>query len=226
MKIGIITPMPEEKKSLSAALEGAEVVAFSDLEVLVGRYQEQDVFLAESGIGKVAAATATTILTQVFDVDLVINTGSAGALQEGLSIGDLVIGKELAYFDADVTAFGYDYGQLPAQPARFEADADLVKAFQALTDAPTGLIVSGDTFVQQSKKASIRKHFQDALLAEMEGAAVAQVASRFDKPFIVLRGVSDQADGQSDVDFDEYVVQAGKRSAELLLAYLKDLNNK
>ncbi|MBS9334583.1 5'-methylthioadenosine/adenosylhomocysteine nucleosidase [Fructobacillus sp. M1-13] len=224
MKIGIITPMEEEKKSLTAALEDAEVVSFSDLDVLVGRYQSQDVFLAESGIGKVAAATATTILTQVFDVDVVINTGSAGALQSELAIGDLVIGKELAYFDADVTAFGYDYGQLPAQPARFEADADLVAAFEKLTDAKTGLIVTGDTFVQQSKKDAIKKHFPDASLAEMEGAAVAQVASRFQKPFIVLRGVSDQADGESDVDFDEYVVQAGQKSAELLLSYLKGLN--
>ncbi|MBS9337164.1 5'-methylthioadenosine/adenosylhomocysteine nucleosidase [Fructobacillus parabroussonetiae] len=224
MKIGIITPMAEEKKALTEALEDAEVVSFSDLEVLVGCYQNQDVFLAESGIGKVAAATATTILTQIFDVDLVINTGSAGALQTDLAIGDLVIGQELAYFDADVTAFGYEYGQLPAQPARFTADDDLVGAFKQLTDARAGLIVSGDTFVQQSKKEAIKENFPDALLAEMEGAAVAQVASRFQTPFIVLRGVSDQADGESDVDFDDYVVQAGQKSAELLLAYLNTLN--
>ncbi|CAK1226998.1 5'-methylthioadenosine/adenosylhomocysteine nucleosidase [Fructobacillus fructosus] len=224
MKIGIITPMAEEKKALTAALKDAETVAFSDLEVLVGQYNGQDVFLAESGIGKVAAATATTILTQVFDVDLVINTGSAGALQEGLSIGDLVIGSELAYFDADVTAFGYDYGQLPAQPARFQADSSLVSAFEKLTDAKKGLIVTGDTFVQQSMKEKILQNFTDAQLAEMEGAAVAQVATRFKKPFIVLRGVSDQADGESNIDFDEYVVQAGQKSAELLLAYLDTIN--
>ncbi|MFC4760402.1 5'-methylthioadenosine/adenosylhomocysteine nucleosidase [Fructobacillus durionis] len=226
MKVGIITPMAEEKKALTAALNDAQLVSFSDLEILVGNYQGQEIFLAESGIGKVAAATATTILTQVFDVDVVINTGSAGALQTELAIGDLVIGTELAYFDADVTAFGYDYGQLPAQPARFEADPDLVAAFSDLTDAKQGLIVTGDTFVQQAKKESIKANFPDAYLAEMEGAAVAQVATRFGKPFIVLRGVSDQADGESDVDFDEYVVQAGQRSAELLLAYLKSLSNK
>lgn len=224
MKIGIITPMAEEKKALTKALKDAETVTFSDLEVLVGQYNQQDVFLAESGIGKVAAATAATILTQVFDVDVLINTGSAGALQKDLAIGDLVIGKELAYFDADVTAFGYEYGQLPAQPARFQANDKLVEAFEQLTNAKKGLIVTGDTFVQQSMKESILEHFHDAQLAEMEGAAVAQVATRFNKPFIVLRGVSDQADGKSDVDFDEYVVQAGQKSAELLLAYLKTLN--
>ncbi|MCO0832477.1 5'-methylthioadenosine/adenosylhomocysteine nucleosidase [Fructobacillus sp. W13] len=223
MKVGIITPMAEEKKALTSALIDAEVVAFSDLEVLVGTYAGQEVFLAESGIGKVAAATATTILTQVFDVDVVINTGSAGALKQGLEIGDLVIGSEMAYFDADVTAFGYEYGQLPAQPARFTADDKMVAAFKELTDAKAGLIVTGDTFVQQSKKDAIAKNFPDAYLAEMEGAAVAQVATRFNKPFIVLRGVSDKADGSSDVDFEEYVIQAGQKSAELLLNYLDRL---
>ncbi|CAK1236475.1 5'-methylthioadenosine/adenosylhomocysteine nucleosidase [Fructobacillus cardui] len=224
MKVGIITPMPEEKKALTNAIQNPVEKSFADLTVLVGEYAGQEIFLAESGIGKVAAATATTILTQVFHVDVVINTGSAGALQPKLTIGDLVIGTKLTYFDADVTVFGYDFGQLPAQPAYFEADADLVKAFEALTDSQAGLIVSGDSFVQQDKKEEIKQHFPKALLAEMEGAAVAQVATRFNVPFIVLRGVSDLANGESSVTFDEFVVEAGQKSAQLLLAYLDSLS--
>ncbi|WP_288846074.1 5'-methylthioadenosine/adenosylhomocysteine nucleosidase [uncultured Fructobacillus sp.] len=224
MKVGIITPMPEEKKALTNAIQNPVEKSFADLTVLVGEYAGQEIFLAESGIGKVAAATATTILTQVFHVDVVINTGSAGALQPKLAIGDLVIGTKLTYFDADVTVFGYDFGQLPAQPAYFEADADLVKAFEALTDSQAGLIVSGDSFVQQDKKEEIKQHFPKALLAEMEGAAVAQVATRFNVPFIVLRGVSDLANGESSVTFDEFVVEAGQKSAQLLLAYLDSLS--
>ncbi|CAK1240550.1 5'-methylthioadenosine/adenosylhomocysteine nucleosidase [Fructobacillus evanidus] len=224
MKVGIITPMPEEKKALTNAIQNPVEKSFADLTVLVGKYAGQEIFLAESGIGKVAAATATTILTQVFHVDVVINTGSAGALQPELAIGDLVIGTKLTYFDADVTVFGYDFGQLPAQPAYFEADADLVKAFEALTDSQAGLIVSGDSFVQQDKKEEIKQHFPKALLAEMEGAAVAQVATRFNVPFIVLRGVSDLANGESSVTFDEFVVEAGQKSAQLLLAYLDSLS--
>ncbi|CAK1233135.1 5'-methylthioadenosine/adenosylhomocysteine nucleosidase [Fructobacillus cardui] len=224
MKVGIITPMPEEKKALTNAIQNPVEKSFADLTVLVGEYAGQEIFLAESGIGKVAAATATTILTQVFHVDVVINTGSAGALQPKLAIGDLVIGTKLTYFDADVTVFGYDFGQLPAQPAYFEADADLVKAFEALTDSQAGLIVSGDSFVQQDKKEEIKQHFPEALLAEMEGAAVAQVATRFNVPFIVLRGVSDLANGESSVTFDEFVVEAGQKSAQLLLAYLDSLS--
>lgn len=221
MKVGIITPMPEEKKALTAAIESPVEKKFGDLSVLTGDYAGHQVFLAESGIGKVAAATAATILTQVMAVEVVINTGSAGALQPELAVGDLVIGRELAYSDADVTVFGYEFGQLPGQPARFESDATLVKEFTALTSSQSGLIVSGDSFVQQKQKEAIKEHFPQALVAEMEGAAVAQVAHRFGVPFIVLRGVSDLANGESSVAFDEYVVEAGRQSAQLLLSYLE-----
>ncbi|CAK8053748.1 5'-methylthioadenosine/adenosylhomocysteine nucleosidase [Eupransor demetentiae] len=220
MRVGIITPMAEEKGTLAAALTNSQTEKIADIEVITGSYNEHQVFLLESGIGKVAAATATTVLIQKYQPDLVINTGSAGALDAGLAIGDIVIGSQLAYSDVDVQVFGYDYGQLPSQPTYFEADPRLVKIFSDLTKGSAGLIVSGDQFVQQDGKAKIREHFPQALLAEMEGAAVAQVAHRFATPFIVLRGVSDLANGQSDQDFDDFVVEAGRVSAHLLLNFL------
>ncbi|CAH1852401.1 5'-methylthioadenosine/adenosylhomocysteine nucleosidase [Convivina intestini] len=220
MKIGIITPMPEEKGSLVAALDNKQTVLIADMEIIVGDYGHHQVILMESGIGKVAAATATTVLIQQYQPDAIINTGSAGALDPQLQIGDTVIGRQLAYSDVDVTVFGYDYGQLPGQPTYFEADSTLVETFSKLTTGLTGLIVSGDQFVQQEQKTEIKKHFPQALVAEMEGAAVAQVAQRFNIPFIILRGVSDLANGDSGIDFDEYVVEAGRASAQLLLTFL------
>ncbi|MDF7636820.1 5'-methylthioadenosine/adenosylhomocysteine nucleosidase [Leuconostocaceae bacterium ESL0958] len=220
MKIGIITPMAEEKQALMDAIEGATDYHYTDLTVTVGQYAGHDIYLAESGIGKVAAATATTMLIQVFHVDQVINTGSAGGIDPDLKIGDSVIASELTYFDADTTVFGNAYGQLPNQPARFESDPVLVKQFHELTGARTGLIVTGDSFVQEVLRQHIVRHFPETLVAEMEGAAVAQVANRFQVPFIVLRGVSDQANGESNVDFDIYVAEAGRASAKLLLTYL------
>lgn len=220
MKIGIITPMPEEKGSLVAALDNKQTILIADMEIIVGDYGHHQVILMESGIGKVAAATATTVLIQQYQPDAIINTGSAGALDPQLQIGDTVIGRQLAYSDVDVTVFGYDYGQLPGQPTYFEADPTLVQTFSKLTTGLTGLIVSGDQFVQQAQKNEIKKHFPQALVAEMEGAAVAQVAHRFNIPFIILRGVSDLANGDSGIDFDEYVVEAGRASAQLLLTFL------
>ncbi|WP_312066084.1 5'-methylthioadenosine/adenosylhomocysteine nucleosidase [Leuconostoc lactis] len=220
MKIGIITPMAEEKITLIAALEDVTTKQHGGTEITSGRYKGHEVILTESGIGKVAAASATALMIDNFEPDLVVNTGSAGALDPDLKIGEEVIGTQVAYSDVDVTVFGYAYGQVPNKPLYYEADPTVVKDFEQLAPVKEGLIVSGDQFVQDTAKKRILTHFPEALVAEMEAAAVAQVAYQFGTPFIVLRGVSDLANGDSGVVFDDYVVEAGRASAKLLLSYL------
>lgn len=220
MKIGIITPMAEEKITLIAALEDVTTKQHGGTEITSGRYKGHEVILTESGIGKVAAASATALMIDNFEPDLVVNTGSAGALDPDLKIGDEVIGTQVAYSDVDVTVFGYAYGQVPNKPLYYEADPTVVKDFEQLAPVKEGLIVSGDQFVQDTAKKRILTHFPEALVAEMEAAAVAQVAYQFGTPFIILRGVSDLANGDSGVVFDDYVVEAGRASAKLLLSYL------
>lgn len=220
MKIGIITPMAEEKITLIAALEDVTTKQHGGTEITSGRYKGHEVILTESGIGKVAAASATALMIDNFEPDLVVNTGSAGALDPDLKIGDEVIGTQVAYSDVDVTVFGYAYGQVPNKPLYYEADPTVVKDFEQLAPVKEGLIVSGDQFVQDTAKKRILTHFPEALVAEMEAAAVAQVAYQFGTPFIVLRGVSDLANGDSGVVFDDYVIEAGRASAKLLLSYL------
>ncbi|WP_251438417.1 5'-methylthioadenosine/S-adenosylhomocysteine nucleosidase, partial [Staphylococcus aureus] len=70
----------------------------------------------------------TTLLISHYKVDIVINTGSAGGIGEGLAIGDVVISDKLAYSDVDVTAFGYEYGQMAQMPLYYEANDVLVQA--------------------------------------------------------------------------------------------------
>ena len=212
--------MAEEKITLIAALEDVTTKQHGGTEITSGRYKGHEVILTESGIGKVAAASATALMIDNFEPDLVVNTGSAGALDPDLKIGDEVIGTQVAYSDVDVTVFGYAYGQVPNKPLYYEADPTVVKDFEQLAPVKEGLIVSGDQFVQDTAKKRILTHFPEALVAEMEAAAVAQVAYQFGTPLIVLRGVSDLANGDSGVVFDDYVVEAGRASAKLLLSYL------
>ena len=116
--------------------------------------------LVRSGIGKVEAGITTALLIINFDVDLIINSGSAGGIGEGLSIGDIVVSTETAYHDADARAFDYVYGQLPGQPARFEASKEwgnkmIEAAKETGLNTKLGLVVSGDQFV--AGKAAIDK---------------------------------------------------------------------
>ncbi|WP_407885890.1 5'-methylthioadenosine/adenosylhomocysteine nucleosidase [Levilactobacillus sp. N40-8-2] len=226
MTFGILCAMEEEIKELHDVLQDAKTTDIHGLEFYEGTISGQQVVLVRSGIGKVEAGLTTALLITQFNVDIVINSGSAGALAPDLNIGDVVVSTETAYHDADARAFGYEYGQLPQQPARFEASkewGEKIVAAAADTGLKTklGLIVSGDQFLNSPETIKdIMGHFPDALSGEMEGAAVGQVAHQFDVPYVVVRAMSDNADNDSGVNFDDFIVDAGHRSAQMLLALL------
>ena len=192
-----------------------------------GRIGQHEVVLVQSGIGKVMSAMSVAILAETFGVDAIINTGSAGAVSEGLAIGDVVIADRLVYHDVDVTAFGYAYGQMAGQELYYQADQTLMASLQKVLNQQgihnhVGLIATGDSFIAgQEKVDTIKHHFPEVLAVEMEGAAIAQAAQAAGKPFLVIRAMSDTAQGDANISFDEFILEAGKRSAQTLLALLK-----
>lgn len=230
MTFGIICAMPEELHALSERLTDRTETVLGGKTYLAGTIENQAVVLVKSGIGKVEAGITAEHLITDFKVDVVINSGSAGGIGEGLHVGDVVIATETAYHDVDVTAFGYEYGQLPAQPARFSADPTWVERISEAgketgLNIKQGLIVTGDQFVtSKAMIQQIKARFNDALSSEMEGAAVGQVATDHQVPYVVVRAMSDTGDENAGVSFDEFIVEAGKRSAAMLLQLFADLN--
>ena len=229
MIYGIICAMPEEIKELTAQLEYPVTTTIGDKDYLSGQMSGQEVVLVESGIGKVEAAITAEHLITDLKADVVINSGSAGGIGEGLAVGDVVVSTATAYHDVDVTAFGYENGQLPGQPARFTADQSLVAALvkagaETGLTVRTGLIVSGDQFIaSQAQIAVIKQKFPDVLSSEMEGAAVGQVANDHQVPYAVVRAMSDNGDEDAGVSFDEFIIEAGQRSAKMLLQLFANL---
>lgn len=229
MKFGIICAMPEELKELLHHLDNEQVTEIGGKKYYEGTISDQEVVLVESGIGKVEAGITTEHLITDFDVDVVINSGSAGGIGENQHVGDIVISTETAYHDADARAFDYVYGQLPGKPARFKASSKWGNALASAGEKTglaieKGLIVSGDQFVAgKDAIAKIKHYFPDALSAEMEGAAVGQVATDHDVPYVVVRAMSDTGDEEAGVSFDEFIIEAGQRSAKMLLELFNDL---
>ena len=126
MKVGIIGAMEEEVNLLRNELterKDTEIASYHFYEGYLGNMQ---VVILKSGIGKVNAAIGTTLLIDKFKPDVVINTGSAGGFKKGMKVGDVVVSTEVRHHDVDVTAFGYEYGQVPGMPPAYEADAKLV----------------------------------------------------------------------------------------------------
>lgn len=230
MKIGIIGAMEEEVQLLKSKMAHLKQHQIAGVDFYEGEISQQTVILVRSGIGKVQAGMTTGLLLAQYQPDVVLNTGSAGGIGQGLKIGDVVISSEVAYHDVDATAFDYVIGQLPQQPARFKADPDWVARVQRAAASVnlasrTGLIVSGDQFVSsQAATQKILANFPGALASEMEGAAIGQVATQFKVPFVVIRAMSDVGDEDAGVIFDDFVVEAGQHSADMILALLAQLD--
>ena len=230
MKIGIIAAMPEELAYLIHHLENTQEELVLGNTYHTGSIASVEVVLVESGIGKVMSAMSVAILADHFQVDAIINTGSAGAVADDIAVGDVVIADKLAYHDVDVTAFGYDYGQMAQQPLYFESDPRFISKIKTSLSQleqtwRLGLIATGDSFIAGNDKITeIKSHFPDVLAVEMEGAAIAQAAHSLDLPFLVIRAMSDNANHEANVTFDEFIIEAGRRSAQVLLAFLKALD--
>lgn len=229
MKIGIIAAMEQEVNVLVEKLKDKTVSTIANQTFYNGIINHTEVVLVQSGIGKVNATIATALLIEKYKADLVINTGSAGGIGKDLQIGDLVVSTELTYNDADARVFGYDFGQIPQMPSRYKADNELIsKVSRAAKKVGwpihKGLIVTGDSFIADSDKINyIIEKFPETLVTEMEGAAVAQTCYQFNVPVVVIRALSDTSDEKASVSFEEFIVQAGERSAEMVLNLLEDL---
>ncbi|KGX83159.1 5'-methylthioadenosine/S-adenosylhomocysteine nucleosidase [Pontibacillus marinus] len=230
MVIGIIGAMDEEVELLKTwmAVEHSETVA--SVTFYKGQLEGHDVVLLKSGIGKVNAALATSILHERYQPTHVINTGSAGGFAVDLNVGDLVISSEVRHHDVDVTAFQYEYGQVPNMPASYIPDEKLVevaeKAAEEITDIQTvrGLIATGDAFMQDANRVDfVRGHFPAMKAAEMEAAAIAQVCHHYETPFVIIRSLSDIAGQESNVSFEQYLETAGKNAATLIQKMIRVL---
>lgn len=219
MKVGIIGAMEQEVTLLRDKIENRQTLALAGCEIYTGTLNGVEVALLKSGIGKVAAALGTTLLLQLCKPDVVINTGSAGGLAPTLKVGDIVVSDEVRYHDADVTAFGYEPGQMASCPAAFVADDKLIAAAELVIkqldlNAVRGLVVSGDAFINGAAPLErIRTTFPQAIAVEMEATAIGHVCHQFKVPFVVVRAISDVADQESHLSFDEFLSVAAKQSS-------------
>lgn len=230
--IGIIGAMASEVELLTAALTEAQTQTIAGVTFYHGTLEGQDVVIAQCGIGKVCAAICAQAMADCYKVGALINTGVAGGLHHSLAVGDIVIGTDAVQHDFDMTAFGYVKGYMGGsdgkEPTVFHADPKLIASFkevaaQVLTDSKfiEGTIASGDVFVDDSAlKKSLIEQF-DAAAAEMEGAAIAQVAAANGIPFIIIRSISDLAEHEANVSFDEFEKKAAKVSSDIVLGMLR-----
>lgn len=220
--IGIIGAMEEEVEILKSSIENRETIQIAHVIFYKGNIEDKQVVLAQSGIGKVNAAITATLLINEFKPDLIINTGSAGSVDSELNIGDIIISNKVYYHDVNATAFGYKLGQVPSMPEVYETDKELIDLAKSSIEqldlnGIVGEVATGDSFIGSiDQRKVIKSNFPTASVVEMEAGAIAQTCYQYNVPIIVTRAVSELADKESDVTFEEFLKVACVNSSKIV----------
>lgn len=231
MKIGIIGAMDVEVTYLKNNLQNAQAQTIAGMEFAEGTFAGVPVVVVFCSVGKVNAGICVQILADCFGVTHVINTGVAGSLDAAINIGDLVVSTDAIYHDMDVQNFGYAPGQVPGfKVVAFPADPELRALIEtaAAEVAPEiqvfpGRVASGDQFI---RTAEAKQRIIDTFAArccEMEGAAIAHACYLNDIPFVVVRAISDKADGSDAELYPVFEEKAAKHCAAIVEYAVKKL---
>ena len=226
--IGIIVAMDEEGEAIERIMTDIEIRQIYDLIFKIGKIKNRKCVLVKSGVGKVNAARTTQIMLDNFNIEYVLNVGSAGSINSMLEIGDVIIGKEVVQHDFDITAFGHSKGYITGVGNSVICDRELVEKFESIIknmaqkkyNIKIGIVATGDIFCTDIEmKDKIRTKF-DADVVDMECGAIAQTCYLDEIPFVVIRSVSDTPNGNNASTFDENLKLASKRCANILKEFL------
>ncbi|ANZ22437.1 5'-methylthioadenosine nucleosidase [Buchnera aphidicola (Diuraphis noxia)] len=229
MKIGIIGAINQEIKTLKNMMFPYTKKKIGNCKIYISIFKKNNIFLVKSGIGKVSSSIACMILINLYKIDIIINSGSAGSLITSLNVGDIVIPKKICYHDVNLTNFGYSLGQIPKYPQNFLIKKDIYIYIKNITKKikltfNTGLIISGDTFINNNLSIKkLKNQFPSAVAVDMESAAIAQVCYQFTIPLICIKTISDLSDVNATVNFKKNISTASFRSFQIVKIILENI---
>ena len=225
--IGIIAAMQFEALSIKNKLQNAETRIISGVEYASGKLFGKDVVCAVCGIGKVNAAVCTQTMILAYRPEVIINTGVGGALDETLRVFDVVAGTSAVQHDVDTSALGDGVGFVSTVNKTFFPLDDELKRKLACSmhdmgvNEREGVIATGDQFVSNmSRKKWIVDTF-GASVSDMEGCAIAHTCCLNQIPCAVLRAISDSANEEAVMSYEEFARKAAEHSVKVLFRFVE-----
>lgn len=233
MKIGILCAGDEELAPFLPLIKDCKTTEKAKLKFYTGHIGDMDdieIVTLFSGVCKVNAAIATQLLIDEFDVDIIINAGTAGGMAEELEIFDTVISTELCYHDVaeDILIEFHPW----MKSVFFAADSKLVQlsksAVAKISPMETmgrvvwGRMVTGESFISEEGRQEICEKFAP-LTVDMESASVAHVCYVNNIPFLSIRCVTDTAKYSGIDNFDENCAKASSIAKDITLALLTEI---
>ncbi|MDB5104638.1 MAG: 5-methylthioadenosine/S-adenosylhomocysteine nucleosidase [Fibrobacteres bacterium] len=229
-RIGIMGAMDAEITEFLGHADLIESTEWRGFTFHTVRLEGREAVLVKSGIGKVFSALVSQHLIDAFAPEALIFTGVAGALNPAYEIGDVVISRDCIQHDVDGRALGFARGNLLYTDLKiFAADPDLARIALSADavghNIRSGRILTGDQFMTRDQ-INHHRYLVDELhgdAVEMEGGAMAQVCAVNGIPFVVVRTISDRADGDAVEDFNRFLPEVARNSFAIVRHILSRL---
>lgn len=234
--IGIISAMDNEISTLLKEAKIESVDRIGGVDYHVGVLCGKPVVITKAGIGKIRSASGATALLNAYNVSSVIFTGIAGGVADVTEVLDEVIATRLVEHDygklsndgftwtSGDPGFGNEPGvYYNCDPRLVDIAYDAAVSVVGKEHVFKGTVATGDQFIASEEEVGRLQRDYDAYACEMEGAAVAVVCLRYDTPFVVIRALSDKADGNAHESYEGFGDIAGSNSSRILLNMLERL---
>ncbi|MFN3402704.1 MAG: 5'-methylthioadenosine/adenosylhomocysteine nucleosidase [Cytophagaceae bacterium] len=236
MLTGILAPMPEEIDMILERMTVHSTYESGRRKFFRGEFYGKECIVALSRIGKVASSVTAAVMFEKFNVDRLIVAGVAGGIATNLNLGDIVVGTEAMQHDLDARPLWPQFEAPLLEKGFFSCDDDLVqKALQSCREFLSedfsryihkedieefslhqpkvycGQICCGDQFIGSAAQLEkIRNDLPQVLAVEMEGGAVGQICYEYNKPYVIVRTISDSANDHASHDFSRYIKNVAK----------------
>ncbi|MBQ9992888.1 MAG: 5'-methylthioadenosine/S-adenosylhomocysteine nucleosidase [Firmicutes bacterium] len=225
MKIGLVYAMSEEIRSILEKYELGEPV----VKMGMSFYEIADNIVAVAGgIGKANIAAATALMCELYDVDIVINSGLAGGFGDH-AVGSIVLVDRCVQHDFDTSVVGDEPGLVATVNVKdfytdyVDESAEVLKANDI--DFVKGAVATGDWFATSGERANIISERFSPVVADMEAGAIAQICLRAGVKFISVKGISDRLECSAEQKdsfykaLDDIIVELNKVAAILVAHY-------
>ena len=231
--IGIISAMQNEIELLLSEAEIDHIDTVGGVDFNVGTLCGKPVVIAQAGIGKILAAAGTAAMLNRYPIYSVLFTGIAGGVGDETKVLDVVVATKLVQHDyGQFTNDGFEWHEgFDGEEGYYPCDEGLVKlAYDAAVDVVggdhvfQGIVASGDQFIASEEYVKRLQENHNALACEMEGASIAMVCERYDVPFVVIRTMSDKADGLAHETYDNMADIAADNSCKIVLKMLEGID--
>ena len=231
--IGIISAMQNEIDLLLSEAEINHIDTFGGVDFNVGTLCGKPVVIAKAGIGKILSAAGTAAMLNRYPISAVLFTGIAGGVGDDTKVLDVVVATVLVQHDyGQITNDGFEWSEgSDGEEGYYPCDEGLVNlAYDAAVDVVgvdhvfQGIIASGDQFIASEAYVKQLQGNHNALACEMEGASIALVCERYDVPFVVIRTMSDKADGQAHETYENMADIAAENSCKIVLEMLEGID--